>query len=227
MVVLISHLNAVRSYISQMIKHILLSICLCFVTIAISAQTRAVTATGEEVLLYSNGSWEFLEEDGGLSTEIPFSSVTYRKDINSNFLVKSKSFDVGVFINSREWSFTKSEVDEDSEYEFQLKGEDLYAMAITERVGIPLDMMAEVALVNARDVAPNIRMIKEEYRIVNGLKILFLQMSGSISGFEVTYLGYYYSNENGTVQLITYTATTLLEEYRPESEKFLNGLVEL
>jgi hypothetical protein len=90
-VVLISHLNAVRSYISQMIKHILLSICLCFVTIAISAQTRAVTATGEEVLLYSNGSWEFLEEDGGLSTEIPFSSVTYRKDINSNFLVKSKN----------------------------------------------------------------------------------------------------------------------------------------
>ena len=227
MVVLISHLNAVRSYILQMIKHILLSLCLCFVTLAISAQTRAVTSTGEEVLLYSNGNWEYLEVDGGLSTLIPFSSATYRKDINSNFLVKSKIFDVGIYINSREWSFTKSEIDEDTEYEFQLKGEDLYAMAITERVGIPLDMMGDIALENAREVAPNIRVIKEEYRIVNGLKVLFLQMSGSMSGFDVTYLGYYYSNENGTVQLVTFTATTLLEEYMPECEKFLNGLVEL
>ena len=87
--------------------------------------------------------------------------------------------------------------------------------------------MKSIAFENAKSAAPDIRIVDEEYRIVNGTKVLMIQMSGTIQGIKFTYYGYYYSNENGTIQLLTYTATNLLKEYNQDIEAFLNGLVEL
>jgi len=56
---------------------------------------------------------------------------------------------------------------------------------------------------------------------------MLLQMDGSTTGIKFTYYGYYFSNTNGTVQCITYTSQNLLESYKPESEKLLNGFVEI
>lgn len=123
--------------------------------------------------------------------------------------------------------FKKATENIDAEYEFQLKEEDLYGMVIAEKVEIPLETLKSIALENGRSVAPDLTIVKEEYRIVNGIKVLCLQMSGTMQGIKVVYYGYYYSNANGTIQFITYTAQNLLDRYSPESEKFLNGLVEI
>ncbi|MCB0636529.1 MAG: hypothetical protein KDC54_07910, partial [Lewinella sp.] len=59
-----------------------------------------------------------------------------------------------------------------------------------------------------------------------GLNVLMLQLEGTIEGIRFNYYGYYYSNENGTVQLITYTSDNLFEDYTEEIETFLSGLAE-
>ena len=52
-----------------------------------------------------------------------------------------------------------------------------------------------------------------------------MQMDGTIQGIKFTYYGYYFSSPNGTIQLLTYTSSNLLNEYKKEFEDFLNGFV--
>ncbi|MCC7520261.1 MAG: hypothetical protein IT220_01380, partial [Flavobacteriaceae bacterium] len=106
-------------------------------------------------------------------------------------------------------------------------GEDLYGMIISEKVEIPLETLRSIAIENGKSVAPDLKIMKEEYRTVNGLKLLLLQMNGTMQGIKFSYYGYYYSNTNGTVQFITYTSQNLLNSYIPEIEKLLNGIVEI
>ena len=49
-------------------------------------------------------------------------------------------------------------------------------------------------------------------------------MEGTIDGFSVFYYGYYFSNDKGTTQFVTYSTTNLFDFYKVEIEKFLNGL---
>lgn len=50
-----------------------------------------------------------------------------------------------------------------------------------------------------------------------------LQMDGTIQGIKITYMGYYFSNDSGTVQFITYTSQNLFAAFLPEIEILLNG----
>ena len=87
-----------------------------------------------------------------------------------------------------------------------------------------IDKFVTIALENARDAAPDAKIVKQEYRTVNGNKVLCLQLNGTMRGIKFAYLGYYISNESGTVQLVGFTAQSLFKEYQAEIEEFLNGL---
>src|SRR5262249_50541794 len=81
----------------------------------------------------------------------------------------------------------------------------------------------DVALSNARDAAPDTRIVEEQRRRVNGTDVVMLRLEGKTNGIAFTYLGYYYSSPSGTVQVITYTGQNLFQEYRHDFEDFLNG----
>ena len=99
-------------------------------------------------------------------------------------------------------------------------------MIISEKFEIPLETLKSIALETARSAAPDLKIVKEEYRIVNGIKVLLLQMNGTMQGIKFSYYGYYFSNTNGTVQFIAYTSQNLLDGYRKECDILLNGFVE-
>jgi hypothetical protein len=141
-------------------------------------------------------------------------------------LIKSKRANVGVWINTKIWSFTNNSTNEDAEIQFEKRTGDIYAMLITEKIQIPLESFKSIALQNAKNAAPDIKIIKDEYRNVNGKKVLMLQMSGTVQGIKVVYFGYYYSSEKGTTQLISYTGENLFKAHMTEMEVLLNGLVE-
>jgi hypothetical protein len=191
------------------------------------AQINAITDTGEQVVLYNDGTWKYVNEENSEPKEIPVNKEIFTKDKDASFLVKSNNLNVGIWINPKKWSFTKEGKNEDAEFSFQLKKEDLYAMLIAEKIQIPIETLKEIALENARNVSPDIKIVKEEYRNVNGIKVLMLQLQGTIKGINFTYYGYYYSNANGSMQLIAYTGGGLFENYKKDIELFLNGLVEL
>lgn len=193
----------------------------------IHAQQKAITETGEEVILFDDGTWKLQHEDEKVEQETPTNPFKYKKDKESTFLLKSNKFNVGFWLNPKIWSFKKATEESEAEYKLQLKSGDIYGMIITEKVEIPLETLKTIALDNGKAAAPDLKIVKEEYRTVNDIKVLLLQMNGTIKGIKFSYYGYYFSNANGTVQLITYSSKKILENNQTKIEELLNGLVEL
>jgi len=189
-----------------------------------SAQIKAVTESGDEVILYDNKTWDYSNAEVKEEKEIKTNSATFSKSKDASFFLKSKTVtDLGIYLNPKKWSFKKSESDAESEYTFELKGKDAYGMIITERIEVPLNTLKGLAIDNAKSIAPDIKVVMEEYRIVNGKKVFCMQMNGTTQGVKFSYFGYYYAYEHGTIQFITYTSQSLLNEYKPDMEELLNG----
>lgn len=195
--------------------------------IQVNAQQKGITEMGDEVILYENGTWEYQNKETIKDSVIPTNETKYVKDKKSTFLLKSKTFDVGFWINPKIWSFSKSKNNPEAEFELNLKDGDLYGMIITEQIQIPLENLKNIAFESAQSVAPDLKIVKEEYRNVNGKKVLLLEMNGTMQGIKFTYFGYYFSSQEGTVQYVTFTAQNLMKKYKSTSEKLLNGLVML
>jgi len=100
-------------------------------------------------------------------------------------------------------------------------------MLIAEKLEIPIESLRNIALQNAKNAAPDMRIIREEYRNVNGNNVLMMQMQGTVQGIKFTYYGYYYSSANGSVQFLTYTSQNLFEGYEGDMQELLNGFAEL
>lgn len=196
-----------------------------FCTSQLRAQIQAVTNTGETVNLHENGTWEYTSK-AAKEKETLVNANKFTKHPNANFQVKSKRTGYAVFIDPAKWKFEKKSAndDDEAEYAFTLKDGTVYAMMVTEKVELSFELLKKASIVNASKVAPDARITEEEYRTVNGIKILMLQLKGTIDGLAFTYYGYYVTGETGTVQLITFTTSKLFEEQKKEMETFLNGL---
>lgn len=192
-----------------------------------NAQINAITESGDEVILFDNGTWKYLNDSIMENSNISVNDKEFIKDKHSTFLIKSNKLNIGIWINPKIWSFTKGKDNDAYEFQFQKKGDDLYAMLIAEKIPIPIETLKGIAIENAKNAASDIKVIKEEYRTVNGIQVFMMRMSGTIQGMRFTYYGYYYSNSNGTIQLVTYTSENLFNDYLIDIELFLNGFVEL
>jgi len=203
-------------------------------TIALTAKTqvKALTETGKQVILNDDGTWKYLEDStadqGTISTDsIRVNTHKFSKTASANFLVKSNVFNVGVYIDPSKCIFTTHKDNEvNPEYRFNLKNGNAYGILMTEKTQIELPYMPEIALVNAEKEASDARIVNKEYRMVNNKKVLMLQMRATIRSIKFVYLGYYYSNENGTAQFLTYTTQNNFEKSQSEMEALLNGLIE-
>jgi hypothetical protein len=206
-------------------KNILIPVLLLVMSFNSFAQIKGVTETGEEVILYNNGTWKYVNDSITIKNEVKLNEKEFSKEKTSTFLVKSKVLNLGVWINPVKWSFEKGESTESREYKFQEKEESLYGMLITEKLKVPLETLISIAIENGKKAAPDLKVIKQEYRIVNGVKVMMMQMSGTIQGISFVYYGYYYSNESGSVQFLAYTSQDLLNNYSDDIEELLNGFV--
>lgn len=195
-------------------------------SISVVAQKVAITEQGEEVLLYDDGTWK-LKNGPYVETELSLNDTLFVKDPTATFLVRSKNVEIGVWMNPKKWTFTTKGGNDDVEYFFRRKQSDLYGMLITEKIQAPVLTLKELAVSHAQEVAPDLKVIKEEFRTVNGTQVLMMQMSGTIQGIPISYFGYYYSSPKGSVQFVIYTGQSLFHEYRADIEVLLNGLVEL
>lgn len=184
------------------------------------AQTRARTVTGKEVILYPDGTWKYATE----STQQSLPKKSYSKPKFSKTLLKTHRGDFGVWYDQSKWKASRKP-DEEQRWQFQLIGEDGYAMVIGEGIGMPTTSLKEIALQNAQGVAQDVAIVLEENRIVNSREILCLKIYGTIKQIPFAYYGYYYGGKEGSIQLITYTSQSLLRKYEQEFTNFLNGLV--
>ena len=191
------------------------------------AQTMAVTSNGDEVLLNADGTWKYVNDSLANNNSINTNKISFLKSVNSGFVVKSNKVKYGFYIDPKKWSFEKGGSNDAAEFTFHLKEKDAYGMVIAEKTEIPLESLRSIVLKNAKDAGPDITIARQEYRKVNGNTVLLIQMSGTVEGIKVTYMGYYFSSPEGSLQLLTYSATNLFDEYKNDLEEFLNGFVTL
>jgi hypothetical protein len=98
-------------------------------------------------------------------------------------------------------------------------------VVLAERVEMSLEDLKEMAIANAREAAPDIRVIFEENRVVNGKNVLCMKMQGTTQGIRFVYYGYYNAGNAGVIQHLTYAPANLFSEYESVMTEFLNGLV--
>ncbi len=52
---------------------------------------------------------------------------------------------------------------------------------ISERLEIPIDKLADIALENAKVADPNVKIVPRNWRTVNGLRLLVLEMEATVA----------------------------------------------
>jgi hypothetical protein len=202
---------------------ILLSLVL-FATNVLASQT-AVTNSGSIVILNDDGTWQFETNVEDLTNNLQKNPIKFRKLPNQIFQVISQKNDASVWIDPKKWSFTKSiDASDFSEFKFKLKGSDLHAMLISEQIEIKIDSLAKLALKNAKDFAPDAKILDREMRFVNNSNVMKMRIGASMESIDFIYTGYYFSSKNGTTQLLVYTSKNLTERHKAEIDEFLNGL---
>lgn len=113
----------------------------------------------------------------------------------------------------------------DREFGLLLSSGNGHALVIAEPIAVPLDSIQDVALANAPAVDPNAKVVFRDKRRVHGADLYFLKIEANVDTVPMLYCGYVYAGENGTVQVVAYTAKTVWPEHEKEFMDFLNGLV--
>lgn len=149
----------------------------------------------------------------------------FEKPDGSSFLLKSINNNSAYWLNMDKWKYQKVNKKSAAEYKFNREGKLLYGFAINEDIHIPLELITDLALVNAQKAASDARIVKKEYRTVNGNRVLFMEMNATNKGIEFAYLGYYFSDKAGSTQLVAFTPKSLVNQYRQDINNLLNGLV--
>jgi hypothetical protein len=187
------------------------------------AQTRATTEDGKTVILYDDGTWKY----DSLPPKVADTGVvlSFTKPEAAHKLQKSEKIPAGIWYNDHKWKVKSSTSGEAYEYMFSLKSGDLYAMFIPERIEIPMDELVTIAKGNAEKVSTEFKEIKEGTRIINGVKMRYMEMKAKVHGIDLMYFGYYYSQKDMTIQFLGYTSESLFKENQAEIESMLNGLV--
>lgn len=204
----------------------LLFFCYFFIfSFSVLAVQKAVTEQGDIVLLNTNGTWQYEDEKTVITSELTLNPETFVKDKDSNFTLKSLKTSSTFSINAKQWDFGKNNGDDHAvaEYTFQLKNSDLYGMAISEQIEIDVNELTNIAFENAKVAAPNAEIVKKEYRVVNGHKVIYMEIIGTIQSIQFKYFGYYYSDATGSTQYLAYTGANLEKKYKKEINNFLNG----
>ena len=62
-------------------------------------------------------------------------------------------------------------------------------------------------------------------RLINGVEVVLQEYEATLAGISYTFLGHYYSDSHGTIQVTAGTYSNLFEEHRDTLEKFVAGLV--
>jgi hypothetical protein len=183
------------------------------------ADLTATTADGRKVILRSDGSWKFTE--AAKPAAAPANVPSFTRPATATARVELITGKAALAYDPKKWR--KDESDENNVTALVHSTGDGYAKIIAERIEMPLDAMRKVAISNARDAAPDMEVVRDEMRRVNGVDVLCLEMRGQVEGIPIVYFGYYYTGKEGSIQLLTYTGQNLIDEYQKDFEELLAG----
>lgn len=193
--------------------------------------TDATTEDGQNVILYSNGTWAFKLDSAPIKPKVIKKTQSIKKPniiktatpkIKETSLVGKKGV-YQITYNDKLWKKTKGG-NNDAEIQLEYKGGNGYAMLIFDRTPVSLEKLKKQAIKNMRAVASKVEIIAEEKKKIKGHQVMQLKINSHIEEVPFAYLNHYVTGKWGTVQFVTYTATTLMPDYEADFLKLLNGL---
>jgi hypothetical protein len=186
------------------------------------AQVTAITEEGRAVILFTDGTWRYLNDSVKVST-LDLSYYTVPE--NSTSLVKGKETRYELWYNADRWNLLPDTVYENSEYALEFHTGELIAMMIAERMQVPLSRIKEAAIASFKKEGSECRISEEQKIMVNNTEGLLLKIDALVDGIPVSYLNGYFSTREGTFQLITYTAYNLFDSHRKDMIGLISGFV--
>ncbi|MEJ2612413.1 MAG: hypothetical protein P8179_20710, partial [Candidatus Thiodiazotropha sp.] len=130
--------NVTNSYVRKSMENkmsrIMVAVISLFMAMMAYADQKAITDTGEEVILNSDGTWVYANNANRTEKAIGTNKKEFSKPDSSTFLLKSSKNNTAFWVDANKWSFKKAATNAEAEYEFQLKDNDLYGLVITEAI---------------------------------------------------------------------------------------------
>jgi hypothetical protein len=203
-------------------KLLIIAAMACIPALLGAADRRAKTDDGKEVILRDDGTWIFANETTRETGKVARPGV-FVKAPKSTLAYKGKRGTFAMHLVPNIWKKTDKPSNPVAEVEFIDGENDAYAMVIAERISIPLEALKSAAIQNMRAVDNEAAIVKEEKRVVNGKPMLAMIMNVKTQGAAFTFYSYYYTGDEGSFQVVTWTGQNLFKELQPELEDFLNG----
>jgi len=185
-----------------------------------SQDVYATTDDGKRVILYENGQWIY----SPTYDQSKQKDDNYVKSDGATQYVDARIKTVRIWYNPDIWNAQKLD-DGTAEYQFASKDGGLYARIITEKMKVPKDLMRQVIEMNAKRAAQVFEPIEENEITVNGIRLNRLKVHVKIKDMDLLFLYYYFSDDNGTVQLFAYTSVDIFNKYEEDITEFMNGIM--
>jgi hypothetical protein len=193
------------------------------------AQVKGVTEDGNDVILFDDGTWKFVNESDAQTLEkIDENPAVFGKSKDQSALLKSSRLDAGLYYNPKKWRISSQAVGSHIEYFLRDKNAEnpLFGFITTEKLQITdLKSLKNLMLANIQRNVDFFRLKQSEYRTVNGLKVLYLRYAANVKGLDFEYGTYYYLTNSGYCAVVFYSAQSEFEKNAAAAEQFLNGIV--
>jgi TonB family protein len=102
--------------------------------------------------------------------------------------------------------------------------DNMQVVVITQSGSALLSSLADFALQNARKSDPNSMITAVENRVVNRHELVCVTYESTLKAGPMTFYGYLYSEDQGTVEVIAMAPSDFFQNYRAELTELLNGL---
>jgi hypothetical protein len=122
------------------------------------------------------------------------------------------------------WQPVTQQLKENSDQEWALVSGKGYALAIYEDTELKLPILKEAVLANMRQHDPVANVVNQDVLQIQGRTILRLEIEASYNGIPFTYVGYFHSGSEGTIQLIAFTTANFVHVVEENFTSLLKGL---
>lgn len=200
------------------------------------AQKQAITEDGDTIYIFNDGTWsyspddfEFGEDMAYLSEEIVLDTIEtiFTTPKNAKKKLTSKLGFFSFYFDEKKWKrIPVGQLNEDGEFGFQHRNNDIYCVIISEEIEIGLENIYRIARNNlSTNSTEDVETVVTELRNVNGEDLIRGSFNATFAGIKMTFDSYYYSNQLGTIQVVSWTGQNIYNKHQEDIEEMLNGLV--
>jgi hypothetical protein len=147
----------------------------------------------------------------------------HRKSPSANTRIKLEFGDFALWVNETKWKQQPADAVA-GVLQFRSVDGEGFARVVAEKISVPTEALAELALTNAKQSDPNAKVTLRGKRTVNGREVLVLQIDLTVKNIPLRLYSYSHGGTSGTIQVVTYTAASAFDSKADEFTEFLDGL---